>query len=166
MDDNNNAQVNNNEQQSQQGGGKKKGTTYIDYTLMPLVDNAVFVIHKQHPDVARFLNSVGSFRAANGVTISLGLLFPEWKESMDTIYLDGTNGRAYNRPDVTRLAPVLHYRKNGSDKAVVLGRQARNNKIRRFHDAIAELCDVVSMTYGTVAPESVRPDLGRTRVIA
>lgn len=153
------------DQTQEQGQSQgRKGGLLLDYSLTPLANAAVFTLHRQHPSVTRFLETVGTFMASNGIRISLGVVFPEWKESLNTIYLDGTNGRALNRPDITRFAPVLKYHKD-DQTLVSKGRRARNNKMQMFHDAIAELCQTVSDTYSFTQYESAgRVDVGRVRI--
>lgn len=169
MGEHNNAPVedtqNNNESQEQKSEGRgRKGGLLLDYSLTPMKGAAVFTLHKQHPNVTDFLNRVGTFSASNGIRIALGEAYPEWKESTGVIYLDGTNGKALNRPDTTRLAPVLKYHKNDTDQLVVKGRQVRNNKIARFHAALAELCEVVSETYHFTEYEADKVNVGRVRI--
>jgi len=155
----------NEDSQSNQDKGKGKGNLLIDYSLTPIKNAAVFTLHKQHLFITDFLNKVGMFQASNGIQIGLGYGFPEWKESLGIIYLDGTGGKALNRPDVTRFAPVLKYRKNVSQQTVVKGREARDNRMQRFHDAIAELARTVSSVYSYKESESDKRDTGRVRVV-
>lgn len=143
----------------------KKSGLLLEYSLTPLKNALVFTLHRQHPNITDFLNKVGAYHASNGTIVKLGELFPEWKESEGIIYLDGTNGRALNRPDITRLAPVQRYRKNETADFVVRGRQIRDNKMRKFQEALAELGDVVSNAYSYKESEVDNREVGRVRVI-
>lgn len=117
------------DQQPQSGNQNKKSTGLLSYTLIPMIDAVVFTLTYQSAKVTDFLKEIGIYQATNGIRITLGCMFPEWKESLNMIYLDGTDGRMLNRPDTTRFPAN--------------GRMIRDNKVAMFNAALLELTEVI-----------------------
>lgn len=134
--------------QNQQGGEKKKASL-LDYTLQPMKDAAIFVLHSQSPKVTNFLKK-GVYLATNGMRITLGAAYPEWKDSKNIIYLDGTNGVCLGRPDITRFPPN--------------NKKIRDNKMMMFNTALRELINVVRELDPEPPKETTRPVDGRIRL--
>jgi len=161
-DDNNKSQLDNNKddsgKDSQQQNQEKKVKSLLEYHLLPYEGGVVFQIVSQHPAVTAFLEQqpYRLFTAANGVRISTGTLFPQWKESDNFIYLDGTMGARLKKIDKTYFQTMFANQ----------GRTVRDNKIRLFKNALEELVDTVKETF----EEELKVDLhkrekGKVRIV-
>ena len=126
-----------------QGNDSGRGVL-LQYQLTPLVDAAAFTIQRQSSQVTDFVRRLGVFQATNGVRIMLCNVHPEWKESLNIIYLDNGSGKGLNRPDITRF-PVT---KRAGSYSV------RNNHMALFNAAMSELVDTVKANTSTVIYES------------
>jgi hypothetical protein len=129
-----------NSQDQPRQGGEGKGQL-LEYYLYPYDGGAGFQLIKQHPAITRFLEQQPgrTFMASNGMRISLSPFFPQWKESENIIFLDGTNGAKLKHMDHTYFQTVFdNYNR------------VRDRKIRAFKAALEELVDVVKATYQEV----------------
>ena len=90
------------------GGGQDKNALLV-YNFLPYYGASVFQLSKQHPAVTRFIEQLPGqyFQASNGINITLGILHPEWKESKNTIRLDGTGGINLKHVDITYFQTVF-----------------------------------------------------------
>jgi len=122
--------------ENQGGGGGSKGL--LEYHFYPYKDGAGFQIISQHDSVTRFLEQQPnkSYRASNGVQIALGVLYPEWKQSENIIYLDPTGNTRLDKIDTTRFP--------------VDGRIYRDGWMRQFKNALEEFISVIRETYNDV----------------
>lgn len=73
--------------------------TVLEYTLDKLDHALYFEIHFQHPVVAAMLKN-GKFQAKNGMIIDISER-PELRDSMNTIFLRGSDSSYNKRGDVT-----------------------------------------------------------------
>lgn len=122
-------------QDQQQGQSQGKKNKILEYIFVPGEDVAIFQLNYQHPTVEAFLGQCpgGYFMASNGVRVALGILHPEWKESKNIIYLDGTNGAKLGHVDITRFPED--------------GRVYRDNKMRMFNQALEELAAAIKEVF-------------------
>lgn len=135
-----------NKEQDQQGGGGKSNSL-LEYFLYPYEGAVGFQLIKQHEAITRFLEQqVGrSYRASNGILIALSLpwRFPEWKESENIIYLDGTNGREIENPSKGFDATYFQTKFRDNGKVV------RDAKMGMFKNALDEFVDLVKNTFSS-----------------
>jgi hypothetical protein len=73
--------------------------TVLEYTLDKLDHSLYFKIHYQHPAATAILKQ-GKFQAKNGMIIDISER-PELRDSMNTIYLRGSDSKYDTRGDVT-----------------------------------------------------------------
>lgn len=73
--------------------------TVLEYTLDKLDHALLFQIHYQNPAVAAILKN-GNYMAKNGMIISISKR-PELRDSLNTIYLRGSEALNNTKPDVT-----------------------------------------------------------------
>lgn len=139
-----------------QGDGNKRGNKILDYTLQPLEGAVAFAINFQSKEVSEFLRkNGGEYIVTNGIRIVQGLMFPEWKLSNDEIRLDGSGGRKYGRPDITRFPdPAPEFRNKGNT-------QYRDNAMARFNNAMAEFVKAVKEFFGRDTMETQSKFKGR-----
>jgi hypothetical protein len=150
MDKNQNDHQNQDEGGQQQSQGQKQGGkgSLLDYYFYPYKGAVGFQITKQHPAITRFLEQQpgGYFQASNGLIVTTGPLHPEWKESKNTIRLDGTGGFNIDHIDITFFQTVF------DNHAAV-----RDNHMNMFNAALEELGNVVKDVFS----EALRYDAMR-----
>ncbi len=128
---NDNLHISPNEREETSSENRNSGSKgLIDYTLIPYNDAVVFQLNSVSDSVLDFLKKVGEFHTSSGYVIKYGNLFPEWKESLNTIYLTNIG---IGKVDVTRFP-------DSGSKTV---NKIMNNKVHLFKAAIHELIDAV-----------------------
>lgn len=99
--------------------------TELSYTLKKAENSLVFQVNGQSDDITAFLQK-NHYRAKNGLLISSDQ-YPEFKDSRNTIYLQGSNKGKSAKLDVTRF----------------VGNMQRDAKAEMIHEALAEFVDYI-----------------------
>lgn len=103
----------------------RMGKTRLEYTLKKAEHALVFKVDYQSDDITQFL-AQKSYRAKNGLTISSSQ-FPEFKDSKNVIFLQGSDSKRNSKLDVTRF----------------VGNMQRDSKYDMINEALAEFVDFV-----------------------
>ena len=117
----------------------RRNKTRLEYFLKKADGGLIFQIEDQSPDITTFLQN-RPFMASNGMRITIDK-YPEFKDSTNTIYLQGTDVKRNRKNDVTQFVSNL----------------ARDRKAEMIDNALAELVSTVKTWNNLAAPLYIDP---------
>lgn len=110
-----------------------KGKGMLEWIILPFEEAIVFQVLKQNTQITQFLE-MGPWASSHGLIIDLaqnGKGFPEFQDSTNTLFIQGTNHELDNKIDVTRF----------------VSNKVRDRKINLLEKAMQELVDQVGVYY-------------------